>query len=156
MATYILPEVRHMRIRGLGWYLVSAVVAVIPLGALAIESWHKNYGSWPTLDQLLGSGDTFLIAVAVAAQGLIDGLRLASGKDVARSAKNIGIGVCLLSVAAAITSSALWATIAFQSQQDYQRDYRAVAHTGEFVLIAAILLGGLMASLREGSLKGVP
>jgi hypothetical protein len=139
-----------MRIRGLGWYLVSAVVAVIPLGALSIEWWRKEHHSWPTSDQLLGSGDTFLIAVAVAAQGLVDGLRLATGKDVARSARNFGIVVCLLSAAAAITSSALWATIVFQPHQDY----RSQAHTGEFVLGAAIVFSGLMASLREGSLKG--
>jgi hypothetical protein len=139
-----------MRIRGLGWYLVSAVVAVIPLGALSIEWWHKNSGHWPTPDQLFATGDTFLVAVALAAQGLIDGLRLASGKDVPQNGRNIGIAVCLLSFAAAITSSALWATIEFQVPQDYQRLYRPTAHAGEVVLAAAIFFGGLMSSLREG------
>jgi hypothetical protein len=140
-----------MRIRGLGWYLASAVVAIIPFGALSLEFWVKQHHSWPTLDQLLGGGDIFLVSVALAAQGIIDALRLASGVNVARSARNVAIFVCLASVAAAIASSALWATVVFSPPQDY----RSVAHTGEFVLGFAVLFSGLMASLREGSLKGV-
>src|SRR5215831_7792849 len=129
-----------MRIRGLWWYLGSVVVAIIPIGALAIQFWRHVHHTWPSLDQLLSTGDAFLVAIAITGQGIIDAWRLATGEHVEPRPKRCGILVGLLSTLAALAESALWAVVVFTPSE---QDSSATAHTSEFFLGIAIVLGGL-------------
>jgi hypothetical protein len=140
-----------MRIRGVGWYIASVVVAIIPFGALAVEIWRSQHHTWPTLDQILGAGDSFLIAIAIAAQGVVDAFRLGFNKYIGGLAKGSAIVIGLLSVALCIAASWLWASVPYVPNS--LSEQQAVAHTSEVFLAVAILFGGTMATLREGSLK---
>jgi hypothetical protein len=140
-----------MRIRGIGWYIVGVGVAIIPFGALAIEIWRSQNLGWPSLDELLGSGDSFLVAIAIAAQGVVDTFRLGFNKRIKRLAKGFAITIGLLSFGLCIAAGALWATIPYVPKSIH--DQQAVAHTSEYFLAVAVLFGGAMATLRESSLK---
>jgi hypothetical protein len=92
------------------------------------------------------------VAIAITGQGIIDAWRLATAEDVKKPARRCSIVVGLLSTLTALVEGVFWAVIVFTPGE---QNSSATAHTSEVLLLIAIVFGGLMAGLREGSQKGV-
>lgn len=121
------------------WLALTVFVALMPILAGAVSDFINGVN--PTLPSILGTGDLFLITVAISSDGIG---RLLSGKNGRGFAKNLCITLCVLIIG---FSSLLYSSSSRppHTSQKSQRVY-LISST---ILLSAIMVSGSCVVLSE-------
>jgi cytochrome bd-type quinol oxidase subunit 2 len=140
---------------GAFWFLVTVLVALLPIGALTLMYWSR-LGKNPGLDYLLGGGELLVVIIGVSAQAVVDGGRLGFGWTLPRPLKGL-VGTFAVLAGLALLAAALWyGSLLSPTKTDVggirtlsSEEFHRVAQGSLVIFAIAVLVGLIFAGIKE-------
>lgn len=140
---------------GAFWFLVTVLVALLPIGALALVYWSR-WGANPGLDYLLGGGELLVVIIGVSAQAVVDGGRLGFGWTLPRGLRGL-VGTFAALAGSALVAAAFWyGSLLSPTKTDVgairtltREEFHRVAQGSLVIFAIAVVVGSIFAGIKE-------